>query len=277
MSIYSGKKVLLASMHQKELAIQEPFEFILGCNLVVAENFNTDQFGTFSGEVERVLSAFDTLKQKAITAADTFGFDYVISSEGAFGPHPSCPLANSDIEMLLFYDRENQLFIAESEITTETNMGELELAKNTSYEDFLKQVAFPSHGLILKANDKVLRKGIIDRRELDQLISESFKVYPKLKLETDMRAMHNPTRMKIINKLAYKLAQRVKATCKACDTPGFGEVLLTGYLLCELCGLPTKVKKIREYKCIKCDHVEKELINPSQTFADPKFCDFCNP
>lgn len=278
MSPYQSKKVLLASMHQKELAIQEPFEEIVGCRLEVIDNFNTDQFGTFSGEVERVLTAYETLKQKAIVAAEQYNYDYVISSEGAFGPHPNYLLANSDTEMLLFYDRVNDYFISDYEISMETNLADYEFDQpNHDYSKFLEKVMFPSHALILKAENIVIAKGIKDRATLDQLVAENIHKYGKLKFETDMRAMNNPSRMKVISLLANKLAKRVISHCKSCDTPGFGITSLSGYLLCELCGLPTKIKKYREHKCIKCDYLEKEVIDLSKQFADPKYCDYCNP
>lgn len=278
MSLYQNKKVLLASMHQKELAIQKPFEEIVGCKIEVVENFNTDQFGTFSGEIERVLTAYETLKKKAVVAAKQFNYDYVISSEGAFGPHPNYVFSNSDTEMLLFYDRINDLYISDFEISMETNLADYEIdSLEQDYGKFLDKVMFPSHSLIVKAGNNVIAKGVNNRDTLDAIIIENFAKYGKLKLETDMRAMNNPSRMKIINLLANKLAKRVVSHCKSCDTPGFGITSLSGYLLCELCGLPTKIKKYREHKCIRCDYLEKEVIDLSKQFADPKYCDYCNP
>lgn len=277
MSIYKDKRVLLASMHKKELAIQEPFESIIGCQLDIAENFNTDKFGTFSGEIERSLSAYETLKIKAIKAAEQFNCDYVVSSEGAFGPHPTCLFANSDIEMLLFYDRPNNLFIADYEISTDTNLANYTVKSGNDYHDFLTKALFPSHALIIKSDDTVIAKGINNYEILEQLIADNLPKFGSLTLETDMRAMHNPSRMKVINSLANKLAKRIINHCKSCDSPGFGEVVMSGALLCELCLSPTKIKKYRDYKCIRCDYIERELIDSSKEFADPKFCDYCNP
>ena len=277
MSIYKNKNVLLASMHKKELAIQEPFERIVGCKIIVINDFNTDQFGTFSGEVERKLSAYETLKLKAVRAAEQFDCDYVISSEGAFGPHPTCLFANSDIEMLLFYDRANDLFIADYEISTDTTLSNYTVASATDYSDFLEKAKFPSHGLIIKADNNILAKGVTSYEVLEEIIATNLAKFGALVLETDMRAMHNPSRMKIINSLANKLALRITHHCKACNSPGFGEVSLSGSLPCELCLSPTKVKQYKDYKCIKCDYIEQELLDPIKEFADPRFCDYCNP
>lgn len=277
MSNYTNKKVLLASMHKKEQAIQEPFENIVGCKLIVASDFNTDLFGTFSGETKRLLSAFDTLKHKAVIAANTYNVDYIISSEGSFGPHPSYMFLNSDTEMLLFYDRTNELFIYEYEISTDTNLNEIEITAHTDYSDFLTKTKFPSHALILKANNQVLAKGITQQDELEVLIKNNLTTFKYLKLETDMRAMYNPSRMKVINNLAYKLAQRVANNCIKCNTPGFGLLKTSGALICELCLSPTKIKKYNNYCCIKCDYTIQTLINPEVEFANPRYCDYCNP
>lgn len=277
MSIYKNKRVLLASMHKKELAIQEPFERIIGCKLDVTDSFNTDKFGTFSGEIERSLSAYETLKIKAVKAAEQFDCDYIVSSEGAFGPHPTCLFANSDIEMLLFYDRTNDLFIADYEISTDTNLANYTVKPGNDYHDFLTKSLFPSHALIIKSKDKVIAKGINTHETLEQLISDNLPKFGSLILETDMRAMHNPSRIKVINTLANKLANRIIRHCKSCNAPGFGEVVMSGSLPCELCLSPTNIKSHKDYKCVRCDYIEKELIDSSKKFADPKFCDYCNP
>jgi len=133
MSIYQDKQFLLASMHQKETAIRDPFQTIIGCKVDPIKNFDTDQFGTFSGEIERKLSALDTLKQKAIMAAKLYNHDYIISSEGSFGPHPTFFFTLADIEMMLFLDRNKDLFIIETEISTKTNFANFEITDNSNY------------------------------------------------------------------------------------------------------------------------------------------------
>lgn len=281
MSQYTGKKVLLASMHKKEVAISPPFAELVGCEIVVADGFNTDQFGTFSGEIARSLSAYETLKKKAVAAADLYNFDYVISSEGAFGPHPSSPFISSDIEMLLFYDRTEDLFIADYEVSTDTNHAELEISQDSidteKYSKWLKQVKFPSHGLIIKAESIIIEKGICDALVLDSVIKESLRKHNQLKLVTDMRAMMNPSRMSVIESLAHKLAKRVAAVCIKCGTPGFGKMEKSGHLCCELCFQETKVPKFINMQCLKCDYFEQKEIDPEKEFADPRYCDYCNP
>lgn len=281
MSIYKNKKVLLATMHKKEVAVRPPFAEIVGCDVVVAEGFNTDSFGTFSGEISRQETAYETLKNKALCAADKYGFDYVISSEGSFGPHPSNPFVNADMEMLLFYDKTKDLFIADYEISVDTNHAEFFVTNknidSNEYAAWLDQVKFPSHGLIVKNESAIIKKGISDPRELNLVMQESLKQYKKIKLETDMRAMMNPSRMNVIELLSYKLAKRVASECLKCSSPGFGNIVKSGNLFCELCFNETSVPKFVDKKCLKCDYFEREEINSKIKFADPRYCDYCNP
>lgn len=281
MGEYSGKKVLLASMHKKEIAVKPPFSELVGCEIIVSEKLDTDQFGTFSGEISRDLSAYETLRKKAVFAAEIYDLDYVISSEGSFGPHPGYPFINADTEMLLFYDRVRNLFITDYEISTDTNHSELEIAANSIYTDeyfkWLEQIKFPSHGLIVKAGSIIIQKGICSTNALENAISEGFRQHRQLILETDMRAMMNPSRMNVINTLAYKLAKRVASTCVQCGTPGFPNNIKSGHLYCGLCFQETKVPKFIDMKCLKCDYLEQKEINPEKQFADPQYCDYCNP
>ncbi|MDP3559480.1 MAG: hypothetical protein Q8R79_03910 [Legionellaceae bacterium] len=65
---YTHKSVLLASKHNKEQVIEPVFREQLSCNLYVSD-IDTDQFGTFTGEVPRSLSPHETCILKASFAA----------------------------------------------------------------------------------------------------------------------------------------------------------------------------------------------------------------
>jgi hypothetical protein len=93
-----------------------------------------------------------------------------------------------------------------------------------------------------------------------------------LRLETDMRAMMNPTRMQVINKLAIKLVKRLQCDCKQCKTPGFGKVSVKGNLLCALCGTETALYQLKVLSCIKCNYQEFIPRQDGMGKADPTFC-----
>ena len=51
--MFSGRKLLIATKHQKEKAIAPILEKELGVIAILASNLDTDVLGTFTGEIER--------------------------------------------------------------------------------------------------------------------------------------------------------------------------------------------------------------------------------
>ncbi len=89
--IYQGKYCALNTLHFKSEALAEPFLKGLGMR-VVEQRGDTDQLGTFSGEVERPGTMFEVLKKKCEMGIELSGFKLGLASEGSFGAHPSIPL-----------------------------------------------------------------------------------------------------------------------------------------------------------------------------------------
>ena len=123
--LYSGMTVYFGTKHGKEKAVIPALNQIGLCCKVVP--IDTDQFGTFSGEVERVGSIRDTLRKKIEAVFKEYPeARLALASEGSFGPHPLMPLMRSDHEALLFSDRESKLEIYVEEFSTETNHTEID-------------------------------------------------------------------------------------------------------------------------------------------------------
>lgn len=277
--MYQGIKIILATQHKKEEAIQKPFEDAFNATIVVPNDYDTDQFGTFTGEIQRANSAYDTVIKKAKDAAYKYGFNYSIANEGSFGSHPTIFFAPVDIELISFVDSKNDIIVVESEITTETNYAHRDITNTDSYNDFLEKIKFGSHGLIVRSleTQAIIKKGITELEELNSVLQSSFKIESTLRLETDMRAMMNPTRMRIIHKLAIKLVQRLKNKCTQCNTHGFGKTSFTGNLLCESCGTKTELYKFKVLSCVKCDYQESYPRADKLKYADQQHCPYCNP
>jgi hypothetical protein len=275
---YTDKLVLLASKHNKEEAIGPVFRRALACNLCV-EDINTDQFGTFTGEVPRSLSAYETCILKARYAAHEKKYALSVASEGSFGPHPSNPFIPHAHEIMVFVDLEKEWIISERLLTTNTNYKMMTIDKNTLLDPFLKSALFPSHALTLQSADRldVIAKGINAPHQLQASLSDGFKKYNELFIATDMRAMMNPTRMQTIGELAEKLAIRIKSHCSGCGVPGFGFKSVSGHLPCSLCGDDTKMYRYEEWGCIQCDYQEQRPRKDHLIVADPTHCDYCNP
>jgi len=277
---YNNKAVLLATKHQKEDVIRPHFEEALGCYIHVPTQFDTDQFGSFSGEIPRKLSPYETLIQKAKAAAQQFGYHYAISSEGSFGPHPSLHFVPGDTEMMAFIDLDNDLIVAEIEISAETNYGHVDITTRNGYEAFLEKAKFPSHGLMVRALDgkeTYLEKGIRNSVQLKTAIAEAFQYSNTVRLETDMRAMMNPLRMQVIKTLAIKLAKRIQQHCPQCDVPGFGKMSTDGKLACESCGGPTELYQKKVLSCLKCEYKLSQPRDDGLIYASLQNCPYCNP
>ncbi|OYV54026.1 MAG: hypothetical protein B7X00_01755, partial [Legionella sp. 21-45-4] len=207
---YSGRSVFLASMHQKEEAIAPIFERELGCKLVLGE-IDTDKFGTFTGDIKREQSPYDTCLLKAKHGAKLHDYCLSVASEGSFGPHPANPFVASAEEIMVFLDLEHNWVIAERLITTKTNYQTLLVKKDTDINAFLSAVIFPSHALTIQIPESTtsLAKGIRDVEVLKAQLELGFLTSNALLLATDMRAMMNPTRMRTLGELAARLARRI--------------------------------------------------------------------
>jgi len=274
-----GREILLATMHQKEFAIKQAMEETFGCKIVLPKNYDTDQFGTFCGEKERLMSAKKMVVHKAKVAMEQFSYELGMATEGSFGPHPLMPFTALHEELLSFIDATNQVEIVVIKRTNKTNYAMAEFSYKQSFDDFLSTYLFPSHAIIVRemASNQVIAKGIQTRTDLDLAVEKAFKISKKIRLETDMRAMFNPTRMQIIQDLTLDLIKRIQSICAKCNTYGFGEMEVAGNLPCSSCRSDTQLFKNIIEKCIRCDY---QIIKPRADNlyqADPSYCHYCNP
>lgn len=279
-NVYKNKPVILATKHKKEEAVRPSFEAELGCTIHVPDHYDTDQFGTFTGEIPRLLSPYETLVEKAKRAAQQFGYCYAIASEGCFGPHPQYYFAASDTELMAFIDLERDLIIAEMEISMDTNYAHVDITAHDNYDDFLDKAKFPTHGIIVRAlqdEKNYLIKGIVEHKQLKIALEEAFKCSETVRLETDMRAMMNPLRMQVINQLAIKLVKRIQQCCPQCNVPGFGKISTEGNLACSACGTLTKRYQRKVLSCLKCDYKIHQPREDGLELSEPKDCPYCNP
>ena len=276
---YQNIDVLLATKHKKDQAICPSFSKVFNANIIVPEDFDTDKYGTFSGEAPREDYPDKVVFTKAEEAALRYDFDYVIASEGSFGSHHTIPFCALNCEYICFIDRKRKISVLESEVTINTNFEHLDINSTTNYELYLKRIKFPSHSVLVRCPEDncILAKGINNIHKLNVLIKAAFKKYGILTLETDMRAMMNPTRMKVISKLSEKLVQRLQQYCPSCYVPGFGKVTYKDFLLCKLCRSETSFYRFKVLNCIKCDYYQICSREDGLEEVDPQYCLSCNP
>ena len=274
-AFFEGREICIATMHGKEKVIGPALEKAYRMKYSVAA-LDTDLLGTFSGEVERVLTPLEAAREKCRLALEKNDAEIAIASEGSFGSHPTLYFMPSDEEILLLVDRKNDLEIAVKHTSLQTNYGYFSTESGESLADFLKRVKFPSHALIVKTAD-FIEKGIQSREQLDRAINACISLNGKYQLMTDMRAMYNPSRMSAIQEATDKLIQKMQSQCPGCSRPGFGITDALKGLLCSTCSMPTRSIKAVIYSCEGCHYTEKVDFPEGKTEEDPMFCDFCNP
>ena len=278
--MFEGRRLLIATKHQKESVIAPIMQKELGVDCFVLPEFDSDLLGTFTGEIDRADDALTTVKKKCLQAMASANCDLAIASEGSFGPHPSIFFASADEEILIFIDQKNSLEISVSELSLNTNFSGAIVNSENELKAFASAADFPHHGLIIrkqKDDFELMIKGITDWETL-------LSGYHKIKqdngsayIETDMRAMFNPTRMKVIETAAQKLASKIKSKCPSCQMPGFGAVEAKQGLPCELCGFPTRSTLVHIYCCKHCQFSQERKYPNGKKNEEPMFCDLCNP
>jgi len=278
--MFKGRNLLIATKHEKEKVIAPILEKELGVKCFVAPDFDTDELGTFTGEVERKNDPITTARNKCLMAMELADCDLAVASEGSFGPHPTIYFVPADDEFLLLIDKKNALEILVRELSTETNFNSSEIKTEKELKEFANNANFPSHGLILrKSKDdfKGIVKGITNEEQLTNTFQYLITEFGTAFIETDMRAMYNPTRMKVIECAAEKLADKINTLCPACQMPGFGIVDSQQGLPCEICNFPTRSILSYIYSCKKCSFTKtKQYPNGKQT-EEAMYCDNCNP
>ena len=283
-SLFIDRTVVIATMHKKEQVIAPILERDLGIKAIVPSSFDTDKFGTFTREVKRLGTQIEAARIKAEQALIITGQTLAISSEGTFGPHPFVPYLSSNREIVLLLDKKHDIEIVGEEFSTETNHSHQVVTSVEAAFEFAQKVGFPEHGLVVmfeeipKDSSQII-KGITTPEKLEESVNLFLKKSPngKVHLETDMRALYNPTRMKNIAKATLNLVEKLNSLCPNCDFPGFSITDRKRGLPCALCNLPTQLTLAAIYQCQKCGFQKEILFPDGIKQVDPSQCMYCNP
>ncbi|MBA7471273.1 hypothetical protein ES707_06579 [subsurface metagenome] len=276
---YRGCWAAIATMHGKERAIAPVLCRWFEMAVSTAPGIDTDELGTFTGEVARQGTMLDAARAKAERAIARTGAAIGIGSEGAFGPDQALPLIASGRELLLLREAASGHEVVVSR-RTRTNFDHVTVAAGDPIDDFLQRVGFPDHAVIVRAEPRDGRpavKGLRSRKQVDAALRAVFATGSNAMLETDMRAHLNPTRMASIACLTRALAVRSARRCPSCGAPGFGIMDVERGLPCRQCGAPTQRVRAEVHGCSACNaRVQRHARSPTVT-ADPMWCDICNP
>jgi ribosomal protein L37E len=279
-NLFAGRTAVLATKHGKETIIAPILGRELGITVIVPNDFDSDQFGTFTGERERVGSQLEAARAKARAAMAQTDIDLGIASEGSFSHDPLMPLLTVNREIVVLIDQKNGLEILGETYTTNTNAASARVSSADDAVHMAKQWGFPDHQVIVKSGSPlsmIIYKGLSDEAELRHRVIELLAqpLATGVILETDMRAHCNPTRQQQIARATEDLVKNARSVCPHCGTPGFRVKKRIAGAPCSVCGLPTARARAEQYACAKCDYTE-EVLTPEQTIA-PEECEQCNP
>lgn len=283
-SPFRGRRVCVATKHGKEAALRALLENSLGlrCEPPPA-GFDSDRFGTFSGTVQRTVSAIEAARNKARMAFELGASDLVIVSEGSFAPHPDMPIATLGVEIVLLTDADAAVEIVGWNNSLQTNHASVELETPERALAFAKRIGFPTHGVLITVGEPPLRvfehaaDDVELRRQATEAIEAALRTGGRCRVSSDMRAHRNPTRMKAIEKAGEDLVRRALCRCPRCLRPGFGIQRTIPGLPCRDCGEPTDFARLEVHACPNCRFEQERPRSDGMLAADPGACPGCNP
>jgi hypothetical protein len=277
---YFRQEILLTTKHNKYAAVAPAFQEHLKMT-VVEHTADTDLFGTFSGEIERTLTAGQTAIAKAKMGLAETGKTLGLASEGTIGADSGIGFLNSDVEILALVDLERGIEILERFRSFDITAVKIVARPGENLDAFFEQADFPNHRLIARPN-KTLSQLAIKGLATEKKVQEALSVCSNesqdgmVLIESDLRAMYSPSRQKNIAQASALLAARVLAQCPDCLSPGWGKVDVERGLPCSDCQTDSEFALKREiFGCVRCEYREPgELL---AKFASPSQCKVCNP
>lgn len=273
---YNGIQAVIATKHNKGQLVSPIFQKL--SIAISSVDVDTDQLGTFSGEIPRVGTPKEVVLKKARLGLKSDSNLFATASEGSIGPDPTIPFVQSDIELMAWIDDKNGFELVESYRSFEITAERIELESGDPIDKFLVSADFPNHSLIVKSKDSggEVFKGINQLNDLELAMQSLFKNHKKIIIENDLRANHSPSRQKNIAAAAEKLVARLANLCRKCQLPGWGSVAGLYGLNCESCGqMEDKAVKGVVNGCVSCDYKEGSLND--KKFITAAECSFCNP
>lgn len=274
-----GKRVAVATMHGKQAVLVPPLAGALALRAEMPANFDSDAFGTFTGDVPRLGSPLEAARRKARAAMAILGVRLAVASEGTFGPHPQLPFVPLAAELVLLLDDELGIEVIAEDVGTATNFAGIEVRSLAEAEAFATRIGFPSHQLVLSVDGdpSATVRGIGDGTRLATELHRRLQQFGRARLATDMRADRNPTRMLAIGRAAARLAERAACRCPSCGWPGFGQIAVERGLPCAACGEPTELVGRLVHGCANCAERHSLPRPDGRLEADPGSCPSCNP
>lgn len=279
-SPYAGQVIAFGTMHGKDHQVGPAFAEVLDARLVAPRGIDTDQFGTFTGDIARTLGPLQAARAKArlaMTAADS---PYGLASEASYAPLPGLGLPGHE-ELLVFLDDTRGIEIVEGERRLSDLPAARPVRTVADATPLVQRIDFGRQAVIVRAGANPPRppitKGITAFATLRAAIRAAVAASPDgyALLEVDLRAHHNPARQTVLGELGHRLARRLATGCPQCRCPGYGRTGTRIGRPCAACGWPTDLVLADVHGCARCPY--KLAIPRAESTAQPRWCERCNP
>jgi hypothetical protein len=273
-----NRKLGIATKHGKEKVITPAFSSVKMLTIMHIPA-DTDQLGTFSGEIPRHQTAVEAVRTKCEWVFRDSDADLAIATEGSFGNHPFLPGVPFHSELMMAKDRISGVEWIEQVHTVETNYREGFAATPDELARFCTQIGFPQNGVLLSATPEgpVFYKELTQAGELHTVFQELLHEHKSVYVQTDMRAHRNSLRMNKIKELAECMCTRLQTPCPGCHQGGFGMTEVIRGARCESCLRPSESPLAELFHCHFCGHSEPQNYSKFQNPIDAQYCAYCNP
>ncbi len=269
---------VIVTQHEKGAVVDPIFSEVLGVR-VTELHANTDQLGTFDGEMPRRDGPLATALAKAQIGRD-LGVTRVLASEGTFSPHPAMPWMTVNSELIVALVDDLPSPVVGSAVSLETVVFSREVGPDDDLHEIATQAKLAGHAVLVRNIDDepaVLSKGIQDGDALREALTRVWRVSPSRRahVHSDLRAHLSGSRRSVIAAAARDLAVRLSQTCPSCHIPGWGATEVIRGAPCTDCGRATNQIRGERLSCPHCLVSESRIDLDLR--GDPGACDRCNP
>lgn len=277
--IFKGRNLLIVTKHKKETALAPIFEKHLGVKCITIENFDTDQFGTFTNEIRRNGNQLEAARRKLMAGLKHSHADLGVSSEGSFHPHPSFPWMTRNLELCLLIDLKNNIEAKGHSQNIDGISSIHEIQDTSSTLGLIKKWGFPHQGVIIRKKRKLLKdkiyKDFCDPSEIHKVIKNNEGSI--LTIEPDFRAHLNPKRMEAIKDAGLDLITILTRPCQSCKYLPLEYESPAENIRCIQCNTPSKRFGKETWSCPKCKTLHLFERKDKKRMIKASECEFCNP
>ena len=277
-STYRGRHAVLATKHDKLPLIGPVLRERLGL-CVQAAAVDTDALGTFTGEVPRLGTPWETAVAKARRGLAATRGRLGLASEGTIGPVTALGLGVVATELVVLVDEDRGIVVGETAVGYDLTTVSMTLSPGEDPTPLLAAARVPPHHLIVRPAEgprRPLVKGVgVDG--LSRAVERCAAASPdgRARVETDLRAHVCPSRRPLIRRAAVALGDRLARACPSCRTPGWGPTAVEIGVPCAWCSAEVDIVRSRIVGCVACPQQWVLPVGPRH--ADPSRCGRCNP